>query len=43
VAFAILGFCWNSRMAVRITFATSAPGIIVASASRSLRMARAWS
>jgi hypothetical protein len=30
-------------MAVRITLAISAPGIIDASASRSRRMARAWS
>jgi hypothetical protein len=43
VAFAIRGFCWNSRIAVRITFATSAPGIMVANASRSRRMARACS
>jgi hypothetical protein len=41
VAFAIRGFCWNSRMAVRISFVTSAPGIIDESASLSRRIARA--
>jgi len=40
VAFAIFGF-WNSRMALRITFAASAAGTIVPSASRNRRMARA--
>jgi hypothetical protein len=43
VAFAIRGFCWNSSIAVRIAFATSAAGIVPASASRSLLIARAWS
>jgi len=42
VAFAIFGFCWNSRIALRIAFAASA-GTIEPSASRSLRMARACS
>jgi hypothetical protein len=40
VAFAIFGF-WNDRMALRIADAASAAGIIVPSASRSRRMARA--
>jgi hypothetical protein len=43
VAFAILGFCWNSRIALRITLAASTPGSIDPKASRSRRMARAWS
>jgi hypothetical protein len=42
VAFAIFGF-WNSRMALRMTLAASAAGIIEPSASRRRRMARAWS
>jgi hypothetical protein len=42
VAFAMRGF-WNSRIALRITLASSAPGIIAASASRRRRMARACS
>jgi hypothetical protein len=42
VAFAMRGF-WNSRIALRITLATSAPGIMDARASRRRRMARAWS
>jgi hypothetical protein len=40
LALAIFGFCWNSRIAVRITFAAS-EGTIDPSASRSRRMARA--
>jgi len=41
VAFAIFGFCWNSRIAVRMTFTASAFVIIAPSASRSRRIARA--
>jgi len=41
VALAIFGFCWNSRIALRITFAASALANIVPSASRSRRIARA--
>jgi len=43
VAFAMRGFCWNSRIAVRMIFATSTPGVMAARASRRRRMARAWS
>jgi len=42
VAFAIFGF-WNSRIALRITLTASAAGTIEPSASRSRRIARAWS
>jgi len=41
VAFAIFGFWWNSRIAVRITLTASAFGSIEPSASRSRRIARA--
>jgi dienelactone hydrolase len=43
VAFAIFGFCWNARIALRIACAASAGGTIDPRASRSLRTARAWS
>jgi len=43
VAFAIFGFWWNSRIALRITLTASAFGNIDPSASRRRRMARAWS
>jgi hypothetical protein len=42
VAFAIFGF-WNSRIALRITCIASTCGTSVPRASRSRRIARAWS
>jgi len=41
VAFAIFGFCWNARIALRMTVAASAGGTTAPSASRRRRMARA--
>jgi len=43
VAFAMRGFCWNERMALRIAFAASSIGITATSASFSRRIARACS
>jgi hypothetical protein len=43
VALAIFGFCWNSRIALRIILAASACGTEEPSASRRRRIARAWS
>jgi hypothetical protein len=43
VAFAIFGFWWNARIALRIVWAASTGGTIAPSASRSRRTARAWS
>jgi hypothetical protein len=43
VALAIFGFCWNSRIAVRITATISARGTMVARASLSRPMALACS
>jgi hypothetical protein len=43
VAFAIFGFCWKARIAVRIALAASCGSTIVPSASRRRRMARACS
>jgi hypothetical protein len=42
-AFAILGFCWNSRIAPRSASFACWMGITFSSDSRSRRMARAWS
>jgi hypothetical protein len=43
VAFAMRGFCWNSRMAPRSACSASGRGIIASSASRRRRIARACS
>jgi hypothetical protein len=43
VAFAIVGFCWNARIAFRMIDAASAAGTAEPSASRRRRMARACS